>query len=66
MKAKPEDKGIGNDLTRLTFSVGYDYKISKTFDLYMDAGYIQQRSETSTGVWILRGTEVLFGCVKFF
>lgn len=66
MNAKPEDKAVGGDVTRTTVSVGYDYKVSKTLDLYMDAGYVQQRSDTATGTWTLRGTEVLIGCVKFF
>lgn len=68
MKAEAADDSRKNDVTRISFSVGYDYKLSKTFDLYADAGWIQQKSDTAKSQTdsTLRGFELLVGCVKFF
>lgn len=54
------------DVTRASVAVGYDYTFSKTFHVYADAGYVQQKTETATDSATLRGTEFLVGCVKYF
>lgn len=61
-----DDSLAKNDVTRASIAVGYDWKITKTFDFYADLGYVQQKTETESSTHTLRGTEILAGVVKFF
>ena len=63
---RSEDAAGKNDVTRASVAVGYDWKITKTFDFYADIGYVQQKTETADASHTLRGTEALLGVVKFF
>lgn len=67
MNAELSDDTLAkNDVTRASVAVGYDWKLTKTFDLYADLGYVQQKTENEDSSHTLRGTEFLVGVVKFF
>ncbi len=67
MKAESSSGQADADVTRRSIAVGWDYPMSRTFHVYADAGYVDQKLENDSVVTSrLRGTEFLMGCVKYF
>ncbi len=54
------------DVSRYGLSVGFDYNISKTTHLYVDAGYFHQKEETQKATTNSHGSEFVMGMVHYF
>ncbi|HBZ57531.1 MAG TPA: hypothetical protein DEO49_00050 [Sutterella sp.] len=54
------------DVTRCGLSAGFDYNLSKTTHLYVDAGYFHQKEETLKATTKSHGSEFVMGMVHYF
>ncbi len=57
---------ITSDVTRMGASVGYDYALTKRTNLYVNYGYIKQKTEKAQGTVRDNGMELVAGMVHFF
>ena len=65
---RAEEKSAADkfDVTRYGLSVGYDYNLSKTTHLYVDAGYFHQKEEEQNKTTNSHGSELVLGMVHYF